>query len=275
MEFLNGKEPHFSTELPSTCYNFQSDPLAPTHPTALFASAELMLTDTFGSRESWHLTQYPQHLNREAHSQPPVVSESLLRNLQLDPARYPRDYNLTTQTQGRGERSKGKGEREHSNLYPFPLPLSPKQTLVEGSAKLALESIQTFFQRDDYLTQLQLAYGSDLTADTVTSAVAKIHSLPQLELLPAATLGTADGAFDGLNNKIYLSTNLIDRGDTAEISGVIIEEIGHYLDRQFHGNIDAPGDEGEIFSKLVRNIPISPRPISNPPARRRLGANYP
>jgi hypothetical protein len=54
-----------------------------------------------------------------------------------------------------------------------------------------------------------------------------------------------------------LSSNLIDRGQISEIVPVIIEEIGHYLDSRIHPGGDAAGDEGEIFSKLVRGVNIS------------------
>jgi hypothetical protein len=124
--------------------------------------------------------------------------------------------------------------------------------------------LRDFFNRDNYLQELQLAYGKDLTIDSIESAIlpwrgfanANIQSLPTVEIISPDSLGSDNGAFDGLNNKIYLSTNLIARNNTDEIASVIIEEIGHFLDRQFHGNLDSPGDEGAIFSRLVRNIAI-------------------
>lgn len=52
------------------------------------------------------------------------------------------------------------------------------------------------------------------------------------------------------NNTVYLSSNLVDQGDQQQTAAVLIEEIGHgidaYLNRQ-----DSPGDEGEIFARLV------------------------
>jgi aspartate 1-decarboxylase len=120
----------------------------------------------------------------------------------------------------------------------------------------ALARIHDFFNRDNYLQELQLAYGKDLTLDSIESAISNIQSLPTVAVISPDSLGSDNGAFDGLNNKIYLSTNLIARNNTDEIASVIIEEIGHFLDRQFHGNLDSPGDEGAIFSRLVRNIAI-------------------
>jgi aspartate 1-decarboxylase len=255
MEFLNGQEPHFNPNALNPTFAIETnDPLAAKHQqqdSALFVIDESLNPNTVTATDRWQVEGTGELVSEEFRlTTPPAVDwRTLFPNVRADLTLCPNSNSDSLwQDWGKGEPSK---------LSLLTVPLSPTQTTPLSPVKQALDSIQKFFDRSDYLTQLQLAYGNDLTAATVTSALTQIRSLPQLEILPAATLGIADGAFDGLNNKIYLSTNLIERNDTTEIAGVIIEEIGHYLDRQFHGNLDAPGDEGEIFAKLVRNIPIS------------------
>jgi hypothetical protein len=103
-----------------------------------------------------------------------------------------------------------------------------------------------------------LAFGNDIKKKDLDKIFkTSFNKLPKIEVLSASILGKADGAFDTKNNKIYLSTNLINRGKVDEISTVLIEEIGHFLDSKFHPKGDAKGDEGAIFSKLVRGQKIS------------------
>jgi hypothetical protein len=128
--------------------------------------------------------------------------------------------------------------------------------VVEGVTQAGRE-IGRFFLRHDRLERLQAVFGNGLSNESIEAALGKIAALPKLEILSEAILGDARGAFDGTNNKIYLSSHLVMSGNVEEITDVIIEEIGHFLDRQFNGGLDSPGDEGEIFSKLVRNIDIS------------------
>ena len=126
---------------------------------------------------------------------------------------------------------------------------------------LAISQIQAFLNRSDRFEQFKIAFGQDLDRNKIDLVLgdwqATGNKIPDIEILSPQILGKADGAFDGANNKIYLSSNLVQRGNLSEIVPVIIEEIGHYLDTKIHPGGDAVGDEGEIFSALVRNIAIS------------------
>jgi RHS repeat-associated protein len=132
--------------------------------------------------------------------------------------------------------------------------------IVRGKA-LAVSQIQDFLNRPDRFEQFKIAFGQDLEPATIERVIANWqaegYKLPDIEIIPSQVLGKTDGGFDAANNKIYLSSNLIERGNSAEIVPVIIEEIGHYLDTKIHPGSDATGDEGEIFSRLVRGINIS------------------
>ena len=80
--------------------------------------------------------------------------------------------------------------------------------------------------------------------------------LPQIEILDNSTLGNANGAYASSTNKIYLSANFIATSTPEAISAVLLEEIGHFVDAQIN-QTDTLGDEGEIWSNLVLNKPMT------------------
>lgn len=82
------------------------------------------------------------------------------------------------------------------------------------------------------------------------------QTFPKIEVLPAATLRGANGAYASETNRIYLSQEFVLHSEPPAIVGVLLEEVGHWLDAQM-GRADARGDEGAIFSKLVQGEAIS------------------
>jgi serralysin len=90
--------------------------------------------------------------------------------------------------------------------------------------------------------------------------------LPEIEVVSADFLNGASGAFDRTNNKIYISQQLLDLQAQQPnlVSAVILEELGHYLDAQVN-QLDSAGDEGEIFSKLIRREQISSTELASLP----------
>ena len=77
-----------------------------------------------------------------------------------------------------------------------------------------------------------------------------------VEVVDRAKINGANGAYSGSNNTIYLATELVANGDIDAITRTLLEEIGHYLDRQINSS-DAPGDEGAIFAALVLGDELS------------------
>jgi hypothetical protein len=71
-----------------------------------------------------------------------------------------------------------------------------------------------------------------------------------IKVLPNETLQGALGAYAGATNTIYLSQGLLDSSpETA--TAVLLEEVGHAIDESLNDS-DSAGDEGAIFSALVR-----------------------
>jgi Ca2+-binding RTX toxin-like protein len=77
----------------------------------------------------------------------------------------------------------------------------------------------------------------------------------EIEVLSNETLQGALGAYAGATNTIYLSQELLDSSpETA--TAVLLEEVGHAIDESLNDS-DSPGDEGAIFSALVRGESVS------------------
>jgi hypothetical protein len=81
---------------------------------------------------------------------------------------------------------------------------------------------------------------------------------PQVEIVSTETLndttGTHDddwlmGAYAAATDTIYLSHDLV-HGDPGRIQRILMEEFGHALDARLN-DVDATGDEGELFSRLM------------------------
>jgi hypothetical protein len=89
------------------------------------------------------------------------------------------------------------------------------------------------------------------TAVTPAQYLAALTTLPAFEVRSDEDLKGALGAFSAQTGKIYLTESLV-TGDPVQLNAVLLEEIGHYLDFHFNGAIDSAGDEGDIFSRLVR-----------------------
>lgn len=71
----------------------------------------------------------------------------------------------------------------------------------------------------------------------------------EIHVVPAAHLNGADGAYDAVGGRLFLSDALIDRPDRMQ--DVLLEELGHHVDRLL-GPGDAVGDEGQLFRTAIQ-----------------------
>ncbi len=87
---------------------------------------------------------------------------------------------------------------------------------------------------------------------------ANFDNFPEVEIRSASEINGANGAFSSDTKKIYLAEEFINRNahNLEAISQVLLEEIGHYIDAEINLT-DADGDEGAIFSSLVRGIELT------------------
>ncbi len=77
-------------------------------------------------------------------------------------------------------------------------------------------------------------------------------SLPPIRVLDSGMNGIA-GAYVASTDTIYLSQSFLDTASPSAVIAVILEEIGHSIDAKIN-NSDSKGDEGKLFSALVRGI---------------------
>jgi Calx-beta domain/FG-GAP-like repeat/RTX calcium-binding nonapeptide repeat (4 copies) len=111
---------------------------------------------------------------------------------------------------------------------------------------------------ESLLTVVNSSFGSLFDAEKLENlrqqwATGNFEGLPAIDIRPAAEINGANGAFAAVTNTIYLSQEYIARNTSNPqvISNVLLEEIGHFVDTQINA-LDSPGDEGAIFSALVR-----------------------
>ena len=97
-------------------------------------------------------------------------------------------------------------------------------------------------------------------ADTLRSQwqTKNFSLLPQIEVVSNRILGNARAAYGTSTNKIYISDSFLTASTTtpSAITAVLLEEIGHFVDAKVN-KIDTKGDEGELFSNIVRGVTLS------------------
>lgn len=97
-------------------------------------------------------------------------------------------------------------------------------------------------------------------AQSVVDAFNRGEMHVRVELRSSAELNGVWGAFaqqgpDG-QPVIYLNAEWLASAGTSaqDVSRVLAEEWGHFLDTQLNGSVDTQGDEGEAFSAAVYNV---------------------
>ena len=77
----------------------------------------------------------------------------------------------------------------------------------------------------------------------------------RVELRSNAELQGAKGAYSATGTTgqatVYLNAEWAATADEASLTRVLVEEMGHHLDALINGQDDTPGDEGELFARMV------------------------
>jgi hypothetical protein len=122
-----------------------------------------------------------------------------------------------------------------------------------------------FAQSDDFWANLETAFGTnyDVVKATQLRQQWQSRDFSQLPPITVKNLGNSGifGAYSSSINKIYISQTLIDSGDATTLSAVLLEEIGHFIDAKLNSS-DTPGDEGQLFSALVRGEVLTEEQIA-------------
>ena len=126
--------------------------------------------------------------------------------------------------------------------------------------KEILSLLTAWADRPDAPSDLREIFGA--SPEETTPLLVKIQKgdfswVPSVEILPSEALDTALGAYARETSTIYLSSDC----PQDQITGVLLEEIGHHIDTLFNDQ-ETPGDEGALFSAAVRGITLSGEEIT-------------
>lgn len=146
--------------------------------------------------------------------------------------------------------------------------------LVDGlnseliDAVLNAQYFLTAFASDEaFSDNITIAFGNLINTEKAENLrqewrSGKFEELPIIEIRSANEINGANGAFSKDTNTIYLSHEFITQNGYKfqAVTDVLLEEIGHYIDSRIN-TVDADGDEGAIFSTLVRGKTLSDRSL--------------
>lgn len=152
-------------------------------------------------------------------------------------------------------------------------PLNPSSMLKfghhssSGVLAQAWQDVSTklseFASDPDFVDKMNRAFGTDWSVIEARNlfkgwSVYNFRGFPRIEVSPDLDILGANGAYVGETDTIYLSSSFLEQnsGHPDAVSRVLLEEIGHAIDVRIN-QYDAPGDEGDIFSRLVRGEQIS------------------
>ena len=96
-----------------------------------------------------------------------------------------------------------------------------------------------------------------LTALISQWAAGDFSALPPIKVLEGSVLPGTAGAYAISTGTIYLNGNWLQRASEEQRIAVLSEELGHHLDGLLNAE-ETPGDEGDHFSLLLRQVAIAP-----------------
>ncbi|MDJ0662712.1 MAG: Calx-beta domain-containing protein, partial [Crocosphaera sp.] len=83
--------------------------------------------------------------------------------------------------------------------------------------------------------------------------------IPEIRIVTEETINGAYGAFARSNGTIYLAEGFLieNEANISQVAAVLLEELGHAVDAQLNPDEERIGDEGELFSAVVRGINLT------------------
>jgi hypothetical protein len=153
---------------------------------------------------------------------------------------------------------------------------SPYYHTLEQALLAARGLLASFVNDPDFSQKSALVFGTGVDVEALRGVIEELAKadfsafsiegsvlgntsiLPKIEIRSASEINHARGAFAGATNTIYLSEEFLEEnnGNIEAIASVLIEEMGHAIDFKVNTS-DTPGDEGELFSDLVRGVVVS------------------
>jgi Tol biopolymer transport system component len=119
--------------------------------------------------------------------------------------------------------------------------------------------------RSDFFDLLAEVYGQSFDRAIATTIQKQwknqdFTGLSDVQVISQDDLNGARGAFASSRNTIYLSQALVESESLETVGAVLLEEVGHWLDIQLNQQ-DTVGDEGELFSALIRKTDLNKKDL--------------
>ncbi|KZL48914.1 hypothetical protein A2T98_15585 [Nodularia spumigena CENA596] len=137
---------------------------------------------------------------------------------------------------------------------------SSLKLLVDQSLDTVFDLLHQFANTPRFRESIAVTFGNSVDASGFQTAWMNrdFATLPPIEIRSAAEINGASGAFSITTGKIYLAAEFISQNanNLKAITNVLLEEYGHFVDAQINV-VDAAGDEGDIFARLVQGQSIS------------------
>lgn len=156
------------------------------------------------------------------------------------------------------------------------------QNILNQAVPEVRKQLSQFISNDNFDQQITLAFDQHSDEIVVPLAGAEISDLstfqpsndarniinqwlgqenifPGIEIVSSTAIDGAQGAYAEKTNQIYLSQEFLieNQHDPDAVESVLLEELGHSFSAQINSQ-DVPGDEGAIFSHLIRQEAIAP-----------------
>ena len=134
---------------------------------------------------------------------------------------------------------------------------------LENAIQTTQNYLAALIDDSNIIDKFDQAFGNDWNIEVASLLVqswseGNFANIPEIKIVSSAEIAGNSGAYELSSGDIYLAKEFIaeNANDTDLIASVILEEIGHHVDSLIN-TVNAPGDEGEIFSALVRGEELS------------------
>ena len=150
--------------------------------------------------------------------------------------------------------------RDQARLASALGPTNPCDVVASATATLKTQLQDSAKDPDAFRRIMSGAYGAGHNAAAAESIRQRIVNndfswLPAVSITSDATLKGGIAAYAAEGKTVYLSEFILRRPDIA--AQALAEEVGHHLDTIVN-KTDAPGDEGEMFRRLLSGEELSP-----------------
>jgi RTX calcium-binding nonapeptide repeat (4 copies)/FG-GAP-like repeat len=124
-----------------------------------------------------------------------------------------------------------------------------------------------FAAQDDFLAIITTAFGDRIDLLQLQNLRQQwlnedFSVIPDIQILASGELNKANGAYSNDLDCIFVNPDFLAQASEWAIASMLLEEVGHRIDRLLNGYMDSAGDEGEIFSLLIDGYSLSPEMIA-------------